>query len=144
MEIDANLDLIKVKPLKGNSVLHETLTRMGTVQRDKIIPEAYAMMMGDVQSSDMYLVHFSQVGALTANEDATPLTQEEYDKLASIADMLETWGIIEIIDDIDDFQTTPIGVIKYHAKQNYRVTHRINMKWVSEHNRKFENANNQR
>jgi hypothetical protein len=75
-----------------------------------------------------YIVHFKQLFLLDGRDDRTELTQQDLDRTALIASMLEQWGLVRLKKELPDFdRTVKTVVIPYKEKENWNLQAKYNI-----------------
>ena len=92
--------LLEVKPLVDISIIRETLTRIGIV--DKKQKKIYQSCHLIEQFDTFYLAHFKQLFVMSRSKNSFPgfgnVSMEDIDRRNSIAFLLAKWNMIKIIN----------------------------------------------
>lgn len=110
--------MIEIK-LNENMFLRakETLTRMGVANnRDKVLYQSCHILQ---KQGKYFIVHFKDMMALDGKQ--VNISDEDKLRTFSIAKTLETWGILEVLDDIDLQVTNNFRVIKAVDKVDWTL-----------------------
>ena len=106
----------------------ETLTRMGIVSKSgngkrKLIQSAHILH----KQGRYYIVHFKEMFLLDGRRE-TEFSEEDMIRRNTIADRLEEWGLLEIVngDKIDD-RTAYVKVIPYKEKNEWELESKYNI-----------------
>jgi hypothetical protein len=110
---------IEVKLLKDVAVVVETLERLGIgVQRTKTMcPSAYLMSY----KGQYRVCHFKEMLELDGNE--VNLTDEDFQRRNSIIKLLEKWGLVKCVDEINA-ETVFIYVLSHTDKVEWKINHK--------------------
>lgn len=120
---------VKVEPRMDFSVIRETLTRMGIVNKTKKIIWPTSYIYFDSISEEYYICHFKE---LLSMFDEVPdiLDEKDTDRRNSICTLLELWGMIEIIDRGAYQETIKEPIFTLTAKEKreseYTIKHKFN------------------
>lgn len=109
VEIGHEEDFLKIK---------ETLTRIGVASmRDKKLYQSCHILH---KQGKYYIVHFKELFALDGK--TTDFTAEDKSRRNSIAMLLEEWGLIKIVSDIErDLPQSRIKVLPYRDKNGWQL-----------------------
>lgn len=114
---------IKVTLKEDFSVVRETLERMG-IRNNKtknFYPSCYCV---ETKEEGVYkIVHFKELFPYVNRE--TTFNDEDLIRLKTITHLLDSWGIVELIDDIDEIMTEKITVLPHSEKRNYNIVHKF-------------------
>lgn len=102
-------DFLKVK---------ETLTRMGIANnRDKILYQSCHILQ---KKGKYYIVHFKEMLRMDGRQ--VDIDGEDYQRRDSIAQLLEDWGLIDIVDKSELFElTNNFRVISFSQKSDWKL-----------------------
>ncbi len=118
-------NLIEVKLKDPNDFLKvkETLTRIGIASRyqNKLYQSCH--ILSKKNKSKYYIIHFKELFVLDKKE--TDLTENDIARRNTIANLLASWGLIELVDpEKSKSPTVPLYQIKilpYEEKQNWKL-----------------------
>lgn len=74
-----------------------------------------------------YIVHFKQLFLLDGKSDKTDFTQEDKERVSSIAKMLETWGLVKLITPITETFDKRVCIVPYKDKNNWSLQSKYNI-----------------
>lgn len=121
----SDVDLgIKVKLKVEEAVIHETLERIGIVNKKQkvIFPSCYLRLL---ENDEFAIVHFKELFALQDK----PNTINKLDLLrrSTITYFLQKWGLVEVrnSEDIQQILTQKIDVVLFKDKRDYKVIHKF-------------------
>ena len=116
--------MIEIAPLTQDEFLQvaETLTRVGLVKREdgkkpKLYQTAYVLH----KQGRYYIAHFRQLYQLDMKR-AKPATVEDLDRLNNISIMLQNWGLVDIIEPLQQIEGLKTVVVKHADRSNYDLT----------------------
>jgi hypothetical protein len=123
---------IEIEPVDNNEFLKikETLTRIGVASRKsgKEKPTLWQSCHILHKKGRYYIVHFKQLFLLDGRDDRTELTQQDLDRTALIASMLEQWGLVRLKKELPEFdRTVKTVVIPYKEKENWNLQAKYNI-----------------
>lgn len=109
--------------------LKETLTRIGIPAKsgsDEELPTLWQSVHVFHNRGRYYLVHFKQMFLLDGRVKSTVMTDDDFDRLESIAALLEKWGLARCLEEMPP-QKVKVRVIPYHEKDawNLRAKYKI-------------------
>ena len=122
--------LLEVKPLVDISIIRETLTRIGIV--DKKQKKIYQSCHLIEQFDTFYLAHFKQLFVMSRSKNGFPgfgnVSMEDIDRRNSIAFLLTKWNMIKIIkpDEIDPHNTR-VDVVSHKDAREYVKIRKFNI-----------------
>ena len=122
--------LLEVKPLVDISIIRETLTRIGIV--DKNQKKIYQSCHLIEQFDTFYLVHFKQLFVMSRSKNGFPgfgnVSMEDIDRRNSIAFLLAKWNMIKIIkpEEIDPHNTR-VDVVSHKDAGEYAKIRKFNI-----------------
>lgn len=122
--------LLEVKPLVDISIIRETLTRIGIV--DKKQKKIYQSCHLIEQFDTFYLVHFKQLFVMSRSKNGFPgfgnVSMEDIDRRNSIAFLLAKWNMIKIIkpEEIDPHNTR-VDVVSHKDAGEYAKIRKFNI-----------------
>ena len=115
---------IEIEPLDQDGFLKvkETLTRIGIPTRvtGEDLPSLWQSCHVFHKRGKYYIVSFKQLFLLDGKFNRTDFTDEDYDRACIVANLLEQWSLVKLVDPF-----TPVD-------QNVRITvipHRDKAKW---------------
>lgn len=122
--------LLSVKPLVSESIIRETLTRIGIVDRkEKRIYQSCHLIE---QFGTFYLAHFKQLFVMSRGKNGFPgfgnVSMEDIERRNSIAFLLAKWNMIEILhpDEIEPHSVN-IDVVSYKDAREYTKIRKFNI-----------------
>lgn len=122
--------LLEVKPLVDISIIRETLTRIGIV--DKKQKKIYQSCHLIEQFDTFYLAHFKQLFVMSRSKNGFPgfgnVSMEDIDRRNSIAFLLAKWNMIKIIkpEEIDPHNTR-VDVVSHKDASEYAKIRKFNI-----------------
>jgi len=122
--------LLEVKPLVDISIIRETLTRIGIV--DKKQKKIYQSCHLIEQFDTFYLAHFKQLFVMSRSKNGFPgfgnVSMEDIDRRNSIAFLLAKWNMIKIIkpEEIDPHNTR-VDVVSHKDAGGYTKIRKFNI-----------------
>lgn len=122
--------LLEVKPLVDISIIRETLTRIGIV--DKKQKKIYQSCHLIEQFDTFYLAHFKQLFVMSRSKNGFPgfgnVSMEDIDRRNSIAFLLAKWNMIKIIkpEEIDPHNTR-VDVVSHKDAGEYTKIRKFNI-----------------
>lgn len=122
--------LLEVKPLVDISIIRETLTRIGIV--DKKQKKIYQSCHLIEQFDTFYLAHFKQLFVMSRSKNGFPgfgnVSMEDIDRRNSIAFLLTKWNMIKIIkpEEIDPHNTR-VDVVSHKDAREYVKIRKFNI-----------------
>ena len=122
--------LLEVKPLVDISIIRETLTRIGIV--DKKQKKIYQSCNLIEQFDTFYLAHFKQLFVMSRSKNGFPgfgnVSMEDIDRRNSIAFLLAKWNMIKIIkpEEIDPHNTR-VDVVSHKDAGEYAKIRKFNI-----------------
>jgi hypothetical protein len=122
--------LLEVKPLVDISIIRETLTRIGIV--DKKQKKIYQSCHLIEQFDTFYLAHFKQLFVMSRSKNGFPgfgnVSMEDIDRRNSIAFLLAKWNMIKIIkpEEIDPHNTR-VDVVSHKDAGEYAKIRKFNI-----------------
>lgn len=122
--------LLEVKPLVDISIIRETLTRIGIV--DKKQKKIYQSCHLIEQFDTFYLAHFKQLFVMSRSKNGFPgfgnVSMEDIDRRNSIAFLLAKWNMIKIIkpEEIDPHNTR-VEVVSHKDAGEYTKIRKFNI-----------------
>ena len=130
MAVDVNKKLIEVKLRDNQSFLQikETLTRIGIPSHKKSALYQTAHILH--KRGKYYIIHFKQLFEMDGRE--TDLSQTDLDRVYAIADLLEQWGLLTIVEKRDYnkeiFSTIKVIPFREKGKWNLIPKYKIGIK----------------
>lgn len=122
--------LLEVKPLVDISIIRETLTRIGII--DKKQKKIYQSCHLIEQFDTFYLAHFKQLFVMSRSKNGFPgfgnVSMEDIDRRNSIAFLLAKWNMIKIIkpEEIDPHNTR-VDVVSHKDAGEYAKIRKFNI-----------------
>ena len=121
MAADLNKKLIEIKLKDDQAFLQikETLTRIGipSYKKNALYQTAHILH----KKGHYYIVHFKQLFEIDGRE--TDLDQHDLDRVYVIADLLQQWGLLTIVEprEVDKTTLGTIKVIPYKEKRQWKL-----------------------
>ena len=121
---------IKVLLREHFSVARESLDRIGIADKEKktITPLCYILHKTNWENSESeyYIIHFKNLRKLDG--DQIYMTEEDEIKEASIARLLENWGLVKIVDEEDlPKKKSFVFVLPFKSKCDWEIIHNYNI-----------------
>lgn len=121
--------LVEIKLLHEDDFLkvRETLTRIGVASRKerKIFQSCHILH----KQQKYYIVHFKELFALDGKH--SDFSEEDQSRRNTIANLLEEWGLISIVDtEKTSYPTAPLSIIKiipFKDKDNWELVPKYNI-----------------
>lgn len=109
VEIGHDEDFLKIK---------ETLTRIGVAStKDKKLYQSCHILH---KQGKYYITHFKELFALDGKP--TNFTAEDQARRDSIAKLLEEWGLVTIVTELDEARPSAhVKVLPYREKNNWQL-----------------------
>jgi len=106
--------------------LKETLTRVGLAIKKPKGEKSILNQTCNVlhKQGRYYIVHFKQMFLLDGKDDKTVYSEQDKLRTQKIVDLLQRWGLIDIIytpDAIDDNPKVNVTVIPFKEKHNWEL-----------------------
>lgn len=115
---------VEVELKEHFSIVRESLDRIGIASKDKKIlnPSCYLLH----KRGKYYIIHFKNLLKLDGKE--TNYSEEDDIRQASIARLLEDWGLIEILDE----EALPeenvfVFVLPFKEKEEWQIIHKYSI-----------------
>lgn len=125
---------VEIEPLDSDQFLKlkETLTRIGIAAKSPgpgELPTLWQSVHIFHNRGRYFLVHFKQMFLLDGRVKSTVMTDDDFDRLESIAALLEKWGLVRCIESMPP-QKVKVRVIPYAEKDgwNLRAKYKIGHK----------------
>lgn len=113
--------LIEIEPLDRHGFLRvrECLTRIGvlSVSTNTLWQSCHILH----KRGKYYLVHFKQLFALDGKLDENEVSAEDLDRVERVAIMLEEWGLIKPMVELNYDVKSVLNVIPYKDKSKYNL-----------------------
>ena len=106
------------------SIIRESLDRIGIASKDKKIlnPSCYLLH----KRGKYYIIHFKNLLKLDGKE--TNYSEDDDIRQASIARLLEDWGLIEIKNDSAlPEENVFVFVLPYNQKEEWQIIHKYSI-----------------
>lgn len=118
---------IKVKLLEHFSVIRESLDRIGIANKEKktIMPLCYILHKTnwETQTSEYYIIHLKNLKRMDGEN--IYYTDDDDIKQASVARLLENWGLIKIAEDQElPEKNSFVYVLPYSKKNEWTIEHK--------------------
>lgn len=123
-------DLVEVTLKENDDFLkvRETLTRIGVAsKKDKILYQSCHILH---KKGKYYLVHFKELFALDGKP--TDITENDLSRRNTIANLLEDWGLMEIVNREQTETPTPvflsqIKILSHKEKDDWQLVPKYNI-----------------
>jgi hypothetical protein len=119
-----NVPGIEVDLKEHFSIVRESLDRIGIASKEKKIlnPSCYLLH----KRGKYYIIHFKNL--LTMDGKETNYSEEDDIRQASIARLLEDWGLVEIVED-DDLpeDNVFVFVLPFREKDKWQIIHKYSI-----------------
>lgn len=117
--------MIEIKLLVMEKIVKETLSRIGIGNFDAYIlyPSAYLIRL----EGNYYIASFKELFKFINPLSFENFTDSDRERLNSICWLLEKWGLIECIDNIDP-HSTKIDCIKFEDKKQWAIRNKIKIR----------------
>lgn len=119
-------DFIEIEPLDQDGFLKvkETLTRIGIPSRKN--PEDQPILWQSChvfhKRGRYFIVSFKQLFLLDGKFSRTEFTDEDLDRVCVVANLLEQWGLVKIINPIEPIDANVrLTVIPFREKRNWNL-----------------------
>lgn len=114
---------IEIEPLNKDQFLkvRETLTRIGLPSKRDNLQTLWQTCHVFHKQGRYYIVHFKQLFLLDGRTDVTDFTEEDEDRLEFIANLLEQWGLVVPMVEINAQIETNVMIIPYREKGNWSL-----------------------
>lgn len=118
--------MLKVELLVDKKVVQETLNRIGIPnKKDNILyPSCY---LYEDEKKDVYLIHFKHLFGISRSDSYNDVTDEDIERMNSIAFCLRNWGMISVEDDAISPHGSFVFIVPYAEKYLWKIKHKINM-----------------
>lgn len=127
--LDIVEELVQVTLKKPDDFLkvRETLTRIGVASKhEKVLYQSCHILH---KKGKYYIVHFKELFKLDGKP--TNISQEDYARRNTIANILAEWGLLELVDNAKSASpVAPISSIKilpFSEKKNWRLEAKYNI-----------------
>lgn len=121
---DANVPGIEVTLLEHFSIVRESLDRIGIASKEKKIlnPSCYLLH----KRGKYYIIHFKNLLKMDGKE--TNYSEEDEIRQASIARLLEEWGLVEIVspDSLPE-NNVFVFVLPFKQKDQWQILHKYSI-----------------
>lgn len=117
--------MIKVKVTNDNFLkVKETLTRMGIANsKEKVLYQSCHILF---KRDEYYIVHFKELLAMDGLN--VQMTQEDIQRRDSIAQMLQCWGLVEIVDGQELTETTNnFRIISHKDSKTWKLLYKYHI-----------------
>lgn len=115
---------IEVNLKEHFSIVRESLDRIGIASKEKKIlnPSCYLLH----KRGKYYIIHFKNL--LTMDGKETNYSEEDEVRQASIARLLEDWGLVEIVDGQEMPEDNVfVFVLPFRDKDNWQIIHKYSI-----------------
>lgn len=118
---------VEIEPLDRDGFLkvRETLTRIGLPAREHEDGKPVLWQTCHIlhKRGRYYLCHFKQLFLLDGRTRTTDYTKEDESRLLIIASLLDEWGLVTTIKEIntDDIEDCPLTVLTYSEKHEWTL-----------------------
>lgn len=117
--------MIKIAMTNENNFLRiaETLTRMGIANnKDKIIYQSCHILQ---KQNEYFIAHFKDMMKLDGKR--VDIDEEDQIRTYSIAKTLESWGLLNVVDESKHEVTNNFRVIKFSQKSEWTLMSKYNI-----------------
>lgn len=116
---------IEIEPLDNDQFLkvRETLTRIGIASRKTGDEKPTLWQSCHIlhKRSRYYITHFKQLFLIDGRENKTTFTEEDIDRTELIANLLQTWGLVKIKEEIPYNSNVKVVIIPHKEKDNWTL-----------------------
>ncbi len=125
-EIEELLDtFIEIEPLNNDEFLkvRETLTRLGIASRKSGDEKPTLWQSCHIlhKRGKYYILHFKMLFLLDGRDKRTTLSEEDINRTELIANMLQSWGLVKIKEEVPYNNTVRVVVIPHKEKDNWTL-----------------------
>lgn len=125
-ELEELLDtFIEIEPLNNDEFLkvRETLTRLGIASRKSGDEKPTLWQSCHIlhKRGKYYILHFKMLFLLDGRDKRTTLSEEDINRTELIANMLQSWGLVKIKEEVPYNNTVRVVVIPYKEKDNWTL-----------------------
>ena len=115
--------------------VRETLTRIGILSLNTSTLWQSCHILH--KRGRYFVVHFKQMFALDGKLDKDEISDEDLDRLERVAVLLESWGMIKPLVELDNEVRSVVNVVPHKDKARYQLKAKYTMgaKRTHEHNR---------
>lgn len=128
--------LLEIESVDSNSFLKiaETLTRCGIKANREPKPILWQSCHILHKQSKYYITHFKEMFILDGKSSKTNIDDFDYDRRNLIAQNLENWGLIKIINDfvLPDYNIS-ITIIPFKDKDNWELKSKYTIGKIHKH-----------
>lgn len=113
----------EIEPLNKDQFLkvRETLTRIGLPSKRNGDQTLWQTCHVFHKQGRYYIVHFKQLFLLDGRTDLTDFTDEDEDRLEYIVNLLEQWGLITSMVEVDTGIESNVMIIPYREKHKWNL-----------------------
>jgi hypothetical protein len=123
--------LIEVETLDPDGFLKvkETLTRIGIPCRKDNLEMPILWQTAHIlhKQGRYYIVHFKQLFLLDGKAGKTDFTEEDEDRVRSIAKMMAEWGLVTLVTPITESIEKRVCIVAYKDKNNWDLRSKYNI-----------------
>lgn len=116
---------IEIEPLNNDEFLkvRETLTRLGIASRKSGDEKPTLWQSCHIlhKRGKYYILHFKQLFLIDGRDKRTTLSEEDINRTELIANMLQSWGLVKIKEEVPYNNTVRVVVIPYKEKDNWTL-----------------------
>lgn len=120
IEIVSKLVEVKLKRDEDFSVVRETLTRIGVAsRRDNTLTQSCHILH---KQGRYFIVHFKELFLLDGKQ--ATIDDTDYGRRNAIAALLNQWGLVDVVTNLEDAPRTPLSEIKivsFKDKANWNL-----------------------
>lgn len=120
---------IEIEPVDNDTFLKvkETLTRIGIISKSGDKPTLWQSCHILHKKGRYFIVHFKQLFLLDGRFKKTELTQEDRDRTALVASLLEQWGLVKLKKSYPFDRSVRVSVIPYKNKDKFILKTKYNI-----------------
>jgi hypothetical protein len=113
----------EIEPLDKDQFLkvRETLTRIGLPSKKNGQQTLWQTCHVFHKQGRYYIVHFKQLFLLDGRTDVTDFTEDDEDRLEYIVNLLEQWGLVTSMVEIDTEIESNVMIIPYREKAKWSL-----------------------
>ncbi|WEM34293.1 translation repressor protein [Xanthomonas phage X1] len=113
----------EIEPLNKDQFLkvRETLTRIGLPSKRNGDQTLWQTCHVFHKQGRYYIVHFKQLFLLDGRTDVTDFTDEDEDRLEFIVNLLEQWGLVTSLVEVDARVESNVMIIPYRDKHKWSL-----------------------
>jgi hypothetical protein len=119
------LNLIEVKLLKKDSIIKETLQRVGIANRKERIlyPSCYLYE----NDNKYYIVHFKELFLLDKEDSYNNISEKDIERKNAIIYCLYNWGLVDVDLKLIEPHNERVFVLNHSQKRLWDIRHKISI-----------------